>query len=113
MIDVKKEILALNGWEVECESPFEIRHSDGSFATGQAAYMVFDTIESQFHPSKIVTIEYKNWKCEVGIRKILPSHLWFGKTEYHPEKQWLINAMDVDKRADRDFALNDIVKFIK
>lgn len=30
-------ILADNGWTVECESPFEVRHEDGSFATGGAA----------------------------------------------------------------------------
>ncbi len=28
------------GWSVECQSPFEIRHGDGSFATGQAANIV-------------------------------------------------------------------------
>jgi len=36
----KKEILEDNGWIIECESPFEIRHEDGSFATGQAANIV-------------------------------------------------------------------------
>lgn len=34
------ELLEKNGWTVECESPFEVRHEDGSFATGQAAEMV-------------------------------------------------------------------------
>jgi hypothetical protein len=33
-------LLERNGWEVECESPKEIRHSDGSFATGQAVNYV-------------------------------------------------------------------------
>lgn len=28
------------GWVIECESPYELRHSDGSFATGQAANIV-------------------------------------------------------------------------
>jgi hypothetical protein len=35
-----KKLLEKNGWTVECESPFEIRHEDGSFATGQAAMLV-------------------------------------------------------------------------
>lgn len=35
-----EKMLELNGWHVECYSPFEIRHEDGSFATGQAAHMV-------------------------------------------------------------------------
>ncbi len=34
------EALETAGWTVECESPFEIRHTDGSFATGQAACTV-------------------------------------------------------------------------
>lgn len=32
------------GWFVECESPFEVRHEDGSFATGQAAKMVLHLV---------------------------------------------------------------------
>ncbi len=36
-----KEILEENGWIIECESLFEIRHEDSnSFATNQAAYAV-------------------------------------------------------------------------
>ena len=34
------ELLEKYGWEVECESPLEIRHSDGSFATLNAAKYV-------------------------------------------------------------------------
>lgn len=33
--DIK--LLEFHGWIVECESPFEVRHEDGSFASGQAA----------------------------------------------------------------------------
>jgi len=33
-------LLERHGWTVECQSPFEIRHEDGSFASEQAAYMV-------------------------------------------------------------------------
>lgn len=36
------KLLEARGWVVECESPFEIRHEDGSFATGQAAHMVLE-----------------------------------------------------------------------
>lgn len=40
----REEILNKNGWTVECSSPFEIRHDDGSFATGQAANLIFRSI---------------------------------------------------------------------
>jgi len=33
-------ILTEAGWEIECQSPLEIRHPDGSFATGGAALSV-------------------------------------------------------------------------
>ena len=35
-----EELLAAAGWQRECESPLEIRHPDGSFASGQAAILV-------------------------------------------------------------------------
>lgn len=42
-----KNILAKNGWSLDCQSPFEISHSDGSRATGQAAQMVLDTLKEE------------------------------------------------------------------
>lgn len=39
-----KELLEKEGWIIECESPFEIRHEDGSFATLNAANMILDII---------------------------------------------------------------------
>jgi hypothetical protein len=41
------EILEDDGWIVECESPFEIRHTDGSFATNQAAYSVLNSLKDR------------------------------------------------------------------
>jgi hypothetical protein len=36
------KLLKRNGWVMECESPLEVRHEDGSFATGQAAKLVIE-----------------------------------------------------------------------
>jgi len=41
--DIK--LLEDNGWEVECHSPFEIRTKDGSFASGEAAYIVLGNLK--------------------------------------------------------------------
>ncbi len=38
-------LLIKNGWTVECEGPFEIRHEDGSFATLHAAKIVVDYLK--------------------------------------------------------------------
>jgi len=39
-----EEILKEHDWEMECESPLEIRHKDGSFASGSAAILVIADI---------------------------------------------------------------------
>jgi hypothetical protein len=58
----KNKILQHLGWKIECESPYEIRHVDGSFATLNAAHIV----ESH------VILEYmKNIKPE-DLRVLLP-----------------------------------------
>lgn len=57
---------------------------------------------------KIVSIVYTNYKGETALRKIIPENIWFGKTEWHPEDQWLLDAYDVEKKAKRSFALKDI-----
>lgn len=42
--DEKYQFLEENGWTVECQSPLEISTKDGSFASGEAANMVLDSL---------------------------------------------------------------------
>lgn len=58
--------------------------------------------------TKAIRILYKNWRGEIAWRTIVPIKVWFGATQWHTEEQWLLKATDVDKNAERDFALNDI-----
>lgn len=44
MSSTDKKVLASHGWTVECESPFEIRHMDGSRATKQAAKAILSSL---------------------------------------------------------------------
>lgn len=39
-----KQLLAHEGWTIECESPLEIRHEDGSFASQYAAKLVIQAL---------------------------------------------------------------------
>lgn len=55
-----------------------------------------------------VRIIYTNWKGETAERTIKPIELWFGATEYHPEEQWLLRALDVAKDEERNFAMKDV-----
>lgn len=54
-----------------------------------------------------VRLIYTNWRGETSERIIKPMYVWFGSTEWHPEPQWLLTAFDLEKNADRDFALKD------
>jgi len=58
--------------------------------------------------NKIVIINYTNWKGVTALRKIIPIEIFFGATEWHKEEQWLLRAYDVDKNAERSFAIKDI-----
>jgi predicted DNA-binding transcriptional regulator YafY len=62
--------------------------------------------------SKKVAILYKNWKNETAERHIEPIEIWFGSTEWHKEDQWLLKALDLEKRQERDFALKDIIEWL-
>lgn len=53
-----------------------------------------------------VRLTYTNWRGETAEREIIPKRLWFGSTEWHPEPQWLITAVDTGKGQERDFALS-------
>lgn len=55
-----------------------------------------------------VTITYTNWKGEVSVRRIIPRRVWFGKTEWHPDAQWFLEAFDLNKNEERTFAMRDI-----
>lgn len=58
--------------------------------------------------NKKVVIDYTNWKGERGKRTITPHIMFWGSTNYHPDNQWLLNAFDEEKQAERTFAMKDI-----
>ena len=53
-------------------------------------------------------ILYTNWKNETRYRLIKPISIEFKSTEWHKEKQWILNAVDIEKNAIRNFAMRDI-----
>lgn len=55
-----------------------------------------------------VKICYTNYRGETSIREIVPVRIWFGSTEWHPEEGWLLEAFDIEKKANRSFAMKDI-----
>ncbi|MEK6961440.1 MAG: WYL domain-containing protein [Nanoarchaeota archaeon] len=57
---------------------------------------------------RAVQIIYTNYRGETSERTIIPVELIFGKNEWHPQEQWMIRAIDVEKGAVRTFTLKDI-----
>jgi hypothetical protein len=55
-----------------------------------------------------VTFTYKNYRGEISTRLIYPLGIVFGATEWHPQPQWLLTAFDIQKNAERTFAMKDI-----
>jgi predicted DNA-binding transcriptional regulator YafY len=55
-----------------------------------------------------VRILYKNYKGETSWRRIVPGQVRFGANEWHPQAQWLMDALDLDKGAPRSFAMAEI-----
>lgn len=58
--------------------------------------------------NKIVRILYTNYRGETKYRNIVPLRIQFTATDWHPEEQWILVAHDVDKNAERGFAIKDI-----
>ena len=55
-----------------------------------------------------LTVRYRNHRGETADRTIIPMRIWYGATEWHPEDQWLLEALDVARNVVRDFAIADI-----
>lgn len=56
----------------------------------------------------IYKVLYQNYKGEIKWRFIHPIKYYFGHTDYHPKDQWLLKCFDVEKDAERTYAVGDI-----
>lgn len=69
------------------------------------------SLEASAHAEPVagtpITMTYRNYRGEVDQRTVVPTHIWFGSTDWHPEPGWLMAAYDLAKAAHRDFALAD------
>ena len=76
---MNEELLTENGWTVICESPFEIQHENGSFATMDAAHLVLSSLK----PKKKPKVK-KNYKLKVKYM--------IGDADGHTDTTALISA---------------------
>ncbi len=66
-----------------------------------------DTLD-ELASSRAVYIHYTNWRGETAWRHILPLEIRWRYTDWHPQAQYLLRARDLDRKAERDFAMKDI-----
>jgi len=59
-------------------------------------------------PQTAHILDYVNHRGERATRQIHPRRAWFGRTEWHPLDQWLIECFDCDRRALRNYAVAGI-----
>lgn len=76
-------------------------------AADAVAPPAYDAWNAASSNPEYLKFSYRNWKGETGVRTVAPTQIWYGATEYHPEKQWFLKALDLDKDEERDFALAD------
>lgn len=59
-------------------------------------------------PRREVMIDYTNWRGVRSVRRIIPLGITYENNEWHPDSQWMIEAVDVEKGEHRLFALANI-----
>lgn len=57
-----------------------------------------------------IKVVYTNWKGKTEKRNIIPIEAYWGHTEFHKEDQFLLKCIDVDKGAERTYAMKYITK---
>ena len=58
--------------------------------------------------NKVVELDYVNWRNARTTRRILPHHVWWGSTSYHPGDQWLLSATDLNDCVTKNFAMSGV-----
>jgi predicted DNA-binding transcriptional regulator YafY len=51
---------------------------------------------------------YRNHRGETAERRVIPMSVEFCATEWHPEPQWILGALDLDRGVTRQFAMRDM-----
>lgn len=60
-----------------------------------------------------VRILYTNWRGEKRWRHIRPLRTRFGATDWHPEPQELLDAIDLERGVERTFAISGIERWVE
>lgn len=59
-----------------------------------------------------IEFEYRNWRGEVRVRRARPVRMIYGSNEWHPQEQWMMEAVDAETLEMRTFALSGILRYL-
>jgi predicted DNA-binding transcriptional regulator YafY len=57
---------------------------------------------------KSIKLKYLNYRGEISWRHVMPIEIRFGRSSWHNDDQWLLKGYDLEKNAEREFAMKDI-----
>jgi hypothetical protein len=58
-------------------------------------------------PGHRLALIYTNHRGETRRREVIPVAIYWGESKHHPHRQWLMECWDIEKRAERTYALKD------
>jgi len=61
-----------------------------------------------FATGRVAIIDYVNWRGQRRVRRVLPHYMRWGRSEFHPEHQWLFVATDLADGVQKEFAMSGI-----
>lgn len=64
---------------------------------------------SDLDESHALRFRYRDHRDKIAERRVYPVSIWYGRTKYHPDPQWLFDAWDFDKAAYRTFAVANVL----
>ena len=70
-------------------------------------------MNSEKNTNEYLKFRYKNWKGEVSDRTVIPITILVKSSPYHNDGKpcWIMVAYDVNKMANRDFALSGVEQY--
>lgn len=96
------------------ETSMEFRSSQDSLGrsrSGQVDWVGVDEVEHfnfEIMVGDEITFDYTNWKGKKSSRSAIVEGFYFGNTEYHTDKQWLLKGYDLDKESERVYSMSDM-----
>lgn len=78
---------------------------------GELPKEVLDRLNGKRIEDAAIGVMYRNYRGEIGLRRIFPLEVFYGKNEYHKEEQWLLKVWDLEKNAYREYAMKDIIEW--